>query len=208
MAHDAVEYDGLRFARYSKNPYYWTKHYPERGLSKSLHVHVWEKHHGPRPDGFQIHHVVRDFRTTDPAHLECIPRSEHARLHALERRATGSLQDFNDLSHQRAAEWHRSEAGRAWHKEHGRQTWDNAVPEIFSCVRCGDDYITFARSRKRGFCSPNCITAARKESGVDDEDRTCAVCSAAFRVNRYSRVVTCSASCGGTLAAARRYGRA
>lgn len=203
---DVVDYDGLRFARYDGNLYYWLKNYPERGRSCSLHVYVWEKHHGPRPEGFQIHHVVRDFRTTDPAHLECIPRSEHARLHALERRASGSLQDFNDLSRQRATEWHRSKAGRAWHAEHGRQIWENVSPETFVCVRCGDDYLTFACSRKRGFCSPACQSAARRESGVDDEDRVCAVCSAAFRVNRYSRVVTCSLSCGGKLAAARRYG--
>ena len=195
-----VAYGGRNFYRYDGNPYYWTKGYPEQGRSTSLHLYVWERTHGPRPEGFQIHHRVRNFATTDVNDLECIPRSEHARLHTLERIADGTLGTFNDAARASAAAWHGSDEGREWHRQHGRDIWDAQVAEAFQCIQCGTEYWVLPMARKRGFCSANCQQTARYRSGVDDEQRPCAACGTPFRVNRYARTRSCSLDCKRALA--------
>jgi endogenous inhibitor of DNA gyrase (YacG/DUF329 family) len=74
----------------------------------------------------------------------------------------------------------------------------------FQCIHCGSAYKTHPSSRKRGFCSPACQTAARWASGVDDEIRACRECGRTFRSNKYARTVYCSRRCGGIAAARTR----
>jgi hypothetical protein len=140
---------------------------------------VWKHYRGPIPADHHVHHIDHDRGNNAIDNLELLERSVHIRNHAPD-----------------AAEWHRSDEGRAWHVEHGRDSWKNAVEETFECTQCGKSYTGHARARKRGFCSPYCQTKARILSGVDDEDRICIECGAWYRANRYSPVKTCSRSCG------------
>jgi hypothetical protein len=48
---------------------------------------------------------------------------------------------------------------------------------------------------KRNYCSNACKSAARRESGRDDEVRRCAHCGKEFSVNRYKPTQVCSRRC-------------
>jgi len=49
---------------------------------KMVHVLVWEREHGPKPPGYDIHH--KDFDKTNWVHdnLELLTKSDHKRVHA------------------------------------------------------------------------------------------------------------------------------
>ena len=47
------------------------------------HVAVWEKAHGPKPQGCDIHHIDGNGKNNALENLECLTKSEHKRLHAM-----------------------------------------------------------------------------------------------------------------------------
>lgn len=53
--------------------------------SRYLHRDVWEHHHGPIPPGLEVHHIDHDKANNAVENLELLSKSEHARLHHLER---------------------------------------------------------------------------------------------------------------------------
>lgn len=42
---------------------------------------IYEQHHGPIPDGYQIHHIDCNHENNDPSNLVAVTPEEHARLH-------------------------------------------------------------------------------------------------------------------------------
>jgi hypothetical protein len=42
---------------------------------------VYEKHYGPIPEGYQIHHIDGNHENDDPKNLMAVTPEEHARLH-------------------------------------------------------------------------------------------------------------------------------
>lgn len=150
----SVAYDGRNFYRYDGNPYFWTKHFPARGRSTSLHVYVWEKHHGPRPSGWHVHHQVEDFATTKVGDLELVERRAHARMHMRERARRGELV-LSPQARKAAAEWHASAEGRAWHAAHARDAWKDRTQVRATCAGCGKQHWTYFK-RRRNWCSAVC----------------------------------------------------
>lgn len=59
-----------------------------------------------------------------------------------------------------AAEWHRSEEGRAWHREHGKKCWENKPLFPVLCGYCGREFFTPFPDRAK-FCHANCKMRAR-----------------------------------------------
>jgi len=53
------------------------------------HRIVWEKAHGPIPDGFQIHHKNHDRTDNRLKNLECVDPQTHKRLHVGHRQIEG-----------------------------------------------------------------------------------------------------------------------
>lgn len=47
------------------------------------HVLVWERAHGPKPPGCDIHHIDGNGKNNALENLECLTKSEHRRLHAM-----------------------------------------------------------------------------------------------------------------------------
>ena len=47
------------------------------------HVLVWERAHGPKPQGCDIHHIDGNGKNNALENLECLTKSEHRRLHAM-----------------------------------------------------------------------------------------------------------------------------
>lgn len=49
-----------------------------------LHRYVWEKHHGPIPEGYQVHHLDKNKLNYDISNLCLLSASDHGRHHAIE----------------------------------------------------------------------------------------------------------------------------
>jgi hypothetical protein len=158
MRADKVDFNGNRF-RLSGN-YYRRNCWGQTGPS-NLHRAVWEYHNGPVPDGFELHHIDGDTFNNDISNLAALPVSTHQRAHTLERIAAGKLQPPCALALQRAAEWHKSPTGIAWHKKHGAHTWDNRVWHTCYCAECGQEFMSPYPTRAK-FCHTNCKSKYRR----------------------------------------------
>src|SRR5512135_3712346 len=76
-----------------------------------------------------------------------------------ERQARGEFSPPTDECRARAAEWHRSEAGRAWHRDHAKQAWKNRTLTQCHCQHCGKPFMSPYPSHAK-FCGPNCKARA------------------------------------------------
>lgn len=190
--HRIQEFNGVR--------YYWkpSGYYRADGArARYMHRDVWRFHHGPIPPDHHIHHRDGDRGNNDVANLECMHGSAHISKHSRQNSIAGSDKAKRHMANIRpaASAWHASPEGIAWHREHAAALWANREIERRACVRCEGIYEVLRGAAKRGFCSASCQSAARRAIGVDDEERSCAICGGAFMVNRYARRKTCGTTC-------------
>ena len=159
---------------------------------RRLHVIVWKHFNGEIPKGYQVHHKDEDRANNQIDNLELKTAFMHMSDHAKSRVEYNQkhIEDMREL----ASEWHRSEAGREWHREHGREMMEKREYRTLVCEYCGKPFQTKKLSNAK-FCSNNCKANARRKSGVDNETRICAYCGKPFEVNRYSRAECCSNDC-------------
>lgn len=52
------------------------------GKTRKVHVLEWERHHGPKPVGFEIHHVDENKGNWEISNLVLMTNSDHQRVHA------------------------------------------------------------------------------------------------------------------------------
>jgi len=52
------------------------------GRNVKIHVLVWERVNGPKPKGFEIHHIDHDKGNYSIDNLQLMTKSDHRRLHA------------------------------------------------------------------------------------------------------------------------------
>lgn len=186
------------------NYYLCDKYYQKNGVR--LHRKVWEHFNGEIPMGYHVHHKDHDRSNNAIENLELLSASEHLSHHMSEREPIPPSAEALRL----AAEWHKSPEGRAWHKEQALSSpkmiaRTKECTEKMSCEQCGDQYfVPELHSHKSRFCSNKCKTAWRRESGIDDIDRTCPVCDTKFRTNKYNGKITCSKACSSALSKAKR----
>ena len=172
-----------------------------------LHVAVWEFHHGPVPEGCHIHHKDGDRGNNQLENLECLDASEHMSLHQ-EGRAEEARRHL--VSAQEAAvQWRKDNPERA--SDLGRQAYEHVKdvwrmrPRLYApCVVCGKWRDKENNGAARDYCGPKCQAAYRRQSGVDNIERTCQECGTTFTVNKYAKQRLCSRSCGGKVAARKR----
>ena len=128
-----------------------------------------------------------------------MPFSEHAQLHSNEKVKNNYDRVVANLINNampKALEWHKSKAGRQWHKEHYNEMKDKLCVQVeFVCENCGEKYIGYKNGSNR-FCSGKCKAQYRRKSGVDNVKRICVVCNKEFECNKYYDTKTCSKKCG------------
>lgn len=163
----------------------------------SLHREIWKDAYGPIPPGHQIHHRDEDPGNNDLGNLVCLSPAEHSQEHAEAHRE--ARRAFIEGIRPLAAEWHGSDAGRAWHVDHGRRTWEGREPEPRSCAECGASYGTLAHRDTDRFCSRACISRHNERTRRYYEDRACAVCGGPFNVKKSKPQRTCSRKCAWVL---------
>lgn len=83
---------------------------------------------------------------------------EFQRAHAKRLIDSGVLTGPSELCRERAAEWHKSEAGRVAHSIIAKQAWADKKSRKCVCQHCGKDYETTGTVSK--FCGPNCRAKA------------------------------------------------
>jgi hypothetical protein len=174
---------------------YWLcgSYYQRHG--KRLHRVVWAKTQGmPVPRGYDVHHIDGNRANNEPENLTLLTRAEHMSHHHKGRR-----KQFPPEALLAAAVWHRSDAGKAWHSEHGRASaLSPKLQKSFVCEHCGKCFVTKNMGHNR-FCSNACKTRWRYAAGLDNELRRCMSCGKSFVCNKYNRTKTCSKACSGKL---------
>jgi hypothetical protein len=191
---ELCEFLGVRYYRYPDAEKESDRRYFKR-QGACLHRVVWEYANGPIPEGYQVHHKDIDTSNNELENLELLPVLEHMRLHHAGI-CTDAMRENLERIRPLASAWHSSEEGKAWHSEAGKKAWKTRESRTLDCQFCGKPYETRDLCEDCKYCSNNCRAAARRASGVDDEDRACIHCGTTYRANRYSYRKSCSRECG------------
>jgi hypothetical protein len=190
-------FNGIKFTRDNKTGYYLNS-----TIRKRMHRYVWEFYNGEIPKGFHIHHKDKDKANNDIINLEPIPFSAHAKLHNKEKAEENHdsiIENLNNNARPKAIEWHKSEEGRKWHKEHYERMKKDLHPEkMMICEMCKREYIGKTSAENR-FCSNNCRAAWRRKQGLNKEKRICIICDKEFETDKYKKTMTCSRACANRL---------
>jgi len=203
---DVIVFKGVRYRRYPNAKTWAERAYYVPGIAdrqkgrRRLHEEIWIDANGPIPSGHNVHHVDHDTLNNDLANLACIASEDHRAHHGSsmtsERRQ--QLRALMDEVRPKAAEWHRSEEGRAWHREHGKRTWEGRAYTEHNCEQCDVRFLTRSATGNERFCSNACKSAWRRAAGLDAVEVNCLNCGDAFKKNKYAKTRFCSRSCGAT----------
>ena len=199
---ETIIFQGIPFRRYPQSPHaghrkYYSPsgRYIKRGIG-NLHVEIWKFFHGPIPDGHHIHHIDGDPLNNDISNLACLSAEEHYAIHIQDGRVRAAIAwaAKKDKVLAAAANWHGSEEGRAWHREHAKKQWKEREPTERICEQCGNVYLTKKASSTR-FCSNKCKSKWRRNAGLDNVEKLCEKCGQPFISNKYDKVRFCSRLC-------------
>lgn len=156
-----VEFNGIIFRKVG--PYYRPNGTECQKGTESLHRETWKFYNGDIPEKHHIHHKDGDTDNNDISNLECLLGSTHLSEHASQPNAWCNTEKGKEhFTHIRslAVNWHKSEEGRAWHKEHARKVATKvfAVKDVTKvCLICSKTYHVHAAVASRSkFCHPNC----------------------------------------------------
>lgn len=194
--YDLACYNGYSFRRDKKTGYFLSAQ-KIGGKRQRLHRYVWETENNVTiPKGYDIHHKDGNKLNNDISNLILLARDEHQSLHQRnltdeqrKKRAENLLKNAIP----KASKWHKSEQGREWHKQHGKEVFAKLEPIKYICTFCGAEFKTKNRYSKTSntFCSNKCKSAFRRASGVDNVIRECVQCGEPFTANKYSTAKRC-----------------
>lgn len=197
MKRPYLMFDGKKFAYNPRTGYYLSTTKPRKGM----HVYVWEYYNGPVPKGYEIHHKDRNKANNDISNLTCITIKEHRKLHGrLLSQETRDVfrKNMNENARPAAIEWHKSEAGKEWHKDHFDVSLKKAKTTFIekTCEQCKKTYtVNLSNATLSKFCSKSCREKHRRLSGVDNVERICEYCGKVFKTNKYKPTKYCSRLC-------------
>ena len=200
----SIKFQGRKYTR-KPNGYYYNC-----STRKHLHQAIWIAHNGPIPEGCEIHHKDLNKENNDISNLECLTKKEHHDLHnalLTEEERQWRRDNIKNNAIPAAIAWHKSEEGRAWHREHakkmaetGSSGFTKRVPLV--CTNCGKNYEGVVKaSQPNRFCSNKCKSAYRRKQGLNNVEVKCPICGKRFIVDKYVEkniidgLLPCSATC-------------
>jgi hypothetical protein len=199
---EQVVYKGITFRRYPNakqwsHRVYYRPHggHVARGI-QHLHQEIWKDAHGDIPAGYSVHHKDNNPSNNVLDNLECIPEAEHAERHAAMARGICTERQRESLmvAQERAKVWHKSDAGREWHRQHGRVAYSKRPARGATCKHCGKVFQT-KKATRAFFCSTRCRQQSYTADGRLLVTRTCVICSSEFRNPKSRPARTCSPRC-------------
>ncbi|MCF0247665.1 MAG: HNH endonuclease [Synergistes sp.] len=190
-----ADYQGEHFVRDKQTGYFLSSR-KIGNRRQRLHRFVFENEVAQIPKGYHVHHKDENKNNNDPANLELLSASEHETLHASdwsEERLEKAKKNLDENARPEAIKWHKSKAGREWHREHGRDVWKQRQARTYNCSWCKKEFesLNIYGENENHFCSNNCKSAYRRHSGVDNIMRPCANCGEDFEVNKYAKRKYC-----------------
>lgn len=163
---------------------------------RRLHRVVWEYHNGEIPKGHHVHHIDGNRLNNSIENLILVTAKDHMSHHMKSEDRKEQSRINIKKAIEKAPEWHGSEEGKKWHSEQSKDTWGKREPVEYECDYCQKKYKSLNISYTGNhFCSNNCREAFRRKSGIDNEERICALCGAVFTANKYSKHRFCSLMC-------------
>lgn len=159
---------------------------------KPCHRIIWEQDIGPIPPGHDIHHKDGNTFNNLLENLECLTKSDHIRLHANDNREKRSA--CMKSNSEKVHAWLKTRKGKKFLSDKFKKQWEEMEFKTFTCEHCKKEFQT-KHNRHVKFCGDNCVMAARRITGIDNEERACIICSNPFVVNRYQKTKTCSKAC-------------
>ncbi len=185
---EIIEFNGILFNRRPGKRYFWGK-----GGALSLHRAIWAFHNGNIPPGHDVHHKNGDWNDNSVENLECLTPREHASRHPGRGTFPGQREHLIRIR-EMAAEWHHSEEGRAWHREHAKRVGNNRISRTIKCSQCGKGFESKCYEKGNRFCSRRCSN----EWKIDRlPAKNCELCGKEFHP-RGTEVRFCNKSCSGT----------
>jgi hypothetical protein len=172
---EIIEFNGIKYRRYlnkkgTLNRYYRcsTQHYMKTG-ERYLHRAIWAFHNGDIKAGSHIHHKDGNHLNNDISNLECLSSADHFFEHREERSKRASSENqiaLLEAIRPLAAKWHRTDDGKAWHKQHAKNVFSNRQKVEVVCINCDDKYLADSflfKAGKTKYCSNRCKSAYRRK---------------------------------------------
>ena len=153
---------------------------------------VWEKEHGPIPEGHVIHHRDKDPFNNEIVNLECMTRFDHDSMHS--KANTHAQQEARRENMKVAHAAQMEQMTPEDRTERAKKGWEGREAGTLTCQHCGEAYDT-RHTGDTKYCSNACKSAARRASGVDNVTRFCLACGTAFLIDKYKKQQTCSRTC-------------
>ena len=142
---ETIIFNGIEYRLMGTKRYYLSQSKSNEGRkgAKGLHTAIWEYYSGQKvPKGYVIHHKDGNCFNNDYSNLECISREEHIKHHLpklMEYSRSKEAKEHLDKIRELTKEWHRSEEGKNWHREHSKAIIEQKM-EIRKCEECGNKF--------------------------------------------------------------------
>ena len=162
-----------------------------RKEAKMLHRVIWEEKNGEIPKWYVIHHKDHNSLNNSIDNLEIMEKSLHCSYHTKEMfkddeyrtKQEKHLEEIRPL----AAEWHKSNEWKDWHKKHYDESLWKKESKSFICLYCWNQFNSKHYNPK--YCSKQCHYEWTKIVKV------CQQCWKEFRTRKYYNPKCCSVSC-------------
>ncbi len=136
-------------------------------FSEKLHRSVWEKHFGPIPEGYVIHHIDEKKHHNGLMNLQILTEKEHRQHHAkdgrlkkgclhLKKNCPNCQIEFTDESPSNNARFCSNKCSCAYR---WRTRNDEKIPQEQRkkiCKTCSAEFVDGSRGNNREYCSKKC----------------------------------------------------